>query len=84
MLLKSPCYHSGSLFNLRISRRVDLGDMNYYIQKINCYVIQIIFISLHLIFFAIVDEVSAVAKVFAKGGICVYLISYFDYKLEVF
>lgn len=35
-------------------------------------------------FFAIVDEVSAVAKVFAKGGICVYLISYFDYKLEVF
>lgn len=35
-------------------------------------------------FFAIVDEVSAVAKVFAKGGICVNLISYFDYKLEVF
>lgn len=50
MLLKSPCYQSGSLFNLNISRRVDLGDMNYYIQKMNCYVIQIIFIWLHLIF----------------------------------
>lgn len=57
-------------------------ELLYIEDELLCYLDNFYMILFN--FFVIVDEVSVVVKVFVKGGICVYLIFYFDYKFEVF